>query len=229
MGSSIFLIILIPLLLLYGVFGRVSEKIFGSPESEIVLPYDPAKGVVWEYDNVDDFYIDLVRTEIDGSKQIFVFTNGDCDTDTEGGLMDLIFTDKNGNQVKYYADNGDYFHAPTYYKAEECMTIEYTAVASEPEDFPSWAVSTNANSVLVKKASEIEGREETFTVVATPEAIESGSFFVGFDYEYRNDSDEKNYEYLSVKFGITDDGLTVISESRMDAYVTMEEIEAGNR
>ena len=72
MGTSIWLVVIIPMIFLGTIFSDISGAIFGYPTEEIALPYDEEKGLVWEYDCVNDPDIELVKTEIRDGEQVFV-------------------------------------------------------------------------------------------------------------------------------------------------------------
>ena len=113
MGTSVLLVFLAPVLAAYILFGGAFEAVFGSPTEKVVLPYDESKGIVWEYDDTDDPYINLKEVQIKGDEQIFVFENSEdlitnmfnivvnsfLDTGYEGNVMDLVVTDAQGNSV----------------------------------------------------------------------------------------------------------------------------------
>ena len=85
MGSSIWLVVLVPLMAVYALFGGIKGAIFGYPQAEVVLPYNEESGTVWEYDAANDPYIGLDEVKVDGDEQIFVFSareNDDENTDT---------------------------------------------------------------------------------------------------------------------------------------------------
>ena len=106
----------------------------GTDSAQVILPYDENKGIVWEYDRVNDPYAKLTKTEIVDDTQIFTFRttqNSLFNTaDGTGYVMDFIFTDKNGNSKKYYAvdlNKGFQIYAPGEY-----AEFELTVTAEEP-------------------------------------------------------------------------------------------------
>lgn len=217
MGTSIFLIFIIPFALIYGLLGNLSIAIFGEPQTEIALPYDESQGIVWEYDNKEDYYIDLVETKIEGNKQIFVFQDfdGETDADFAGGLMDLIFTDKNGNQKKYYACLDHGFGGPLIYEENECLVTEYTAVPVYPHSTLHWEIMQESDSVLVQPTNY--GTEVTFTVVCTPGDISDSALLPNYDFtpifSYEH-ADGGYSETVAVEYTIVDGKLVVEDESR---------------
>ena len=73
MGSSVLLVLLAPFFAVYLFFVGIVTEIKGPPQAEIVLPYDESQGLVWEYVDQEDYYINLVEVKVEDDKQIFVF------------------------------------------------------------------------------------------------------------------------------------------------------------
>ena len=71
--GSVTIIIIIPLFLIFFAVSSVIGAVTGVDKTEVVLPYEPEKGIVWECDIQDGTPVELVETEIDGEKQIFYF------------------------------------------------------------------------------------------------------------------------------------------------------------
>lgn len=208
MGTSIWLIVLIPAMFFVAIFNNAYTAIFGEAKSELVLPYNESEGIVWEYDNVNDYYMELVETRIEGERQIFVFENEDCKEDINGLLMDVVFTDKNGNQIKYYALKGDTYNGPTYYEADECYVAQYTVTAEKERRKHHWETHQENESILCQPEKE-EGTD-TFTIVMTPDDIGEGTLEEAqlvprFVYENRKD---KKRESIFVYYKVIDGVLT---------------------
>ena len=215
MGTSILFVFISPALFFGVAFSDISGAIFGYPTEEIVLPYDEEKGLVWEYDCVNDPDIELVETKVENGEQIFSFVSkGSLDwntlfmvkdeNDPEGDAMDLIFTDKNGNEKVYYGFGGNRTSAPVFYLAEECQTLDITLTAENPKENASWEAVDSTGYVLMKKSEK--QATETFTVVITPgnkkgEYATFGTFDVVFAY---TDSSGSYYEKATAKFVFSD-------------------------
>ena len=73
MGTSVLLVFIAPFLAIYALFVGVFSEFAPKPQAEIILPYNESQGLVWKYEEQEDYYIDLVEERIDGNKQIFVF------------------------------------------------------------------------------------------------------------------------------------------------------------
>lgn len=217
MGASIWLIALIPLLPIVFIFNSFADfyvGFFNKEQAEIVLPYDESKGVVWEYDNKDDFYIDFVEVRIEKNEQIFVFKSNEAEApeDKNGSCMDLIFTDKNGNEKTYYADIVDYGEL-VFYEESECLITEYTAVPKNPSDSRHWIADNRKDRILIQPISY--EAEVTFTVVCMPDdikALKRGDNYAlvpAFDYVKENGS---LAESVGVFYKLTDGKLEIRDE-----------------
>ncbi len=195
MGTSILLVFIIPAIFFGVAFSDISGAIFGYPTSEIVLPYDEEKGLVWEYDCVNDPNIELVETKFENGKQVFVFRGTGkiniaeiftkSEDEQQGDIMDLVFTDKNGNQKIYYGYNGNRIYEPQFYSAEDCQTIDITLTAENARKNASWEVVVNTGYVIMKKTTG--GETENFTIIVTPDTKDGtyatyGMFDVEFAY-----------------------------------------------
>lgn len=195
MGTSIWLVIIIPMIFFGTIFSDISGAIFGYPTEEIALPYDEEKGLVWEYDCVNDPDIELVKTEIRDGEQVFVFVGKGkmsiaeiftkSENEQQGDIMDLVFTDKNGNQKIYYGYNGNRINEPQFYSAEDCQTIDITLTAEKARKNASWEAVANTGYVIMKKTTG--GETEHFTIIVTPDTKDGtyatyGMFNVEFAY-----------------------------------------------
>lgn len=185
MGSSIVLVLAFPLMFFGLIFEMITGAVIGYPTAQIELPYDEATGLVWEYDNVDDPYINLVETKIKDGKQIFIFENAGIKLDWNGEVMELVFTDKNGNEEIYYAYGGAKRFAPEFCADEDCSLYELTVTAENPVSGGKWIVTDHNYYLLRKELSE--GDSQTFTVIVNPENkkgcyAEYGMFSVEFAY-----------------------------------------------
>ncbi|MBQ3498571.1 MAG: hypothetical protein IJA87_05545 [Clostridia bacterium] len=221
MGTSVLLIFLVPFIAISLGFDMIGIAINGPEKSEIRLPYDPDKSLVWTYDDVNDPDIKLVETTVERNEQVFHFTyesdknfiekifdiiTSKTGSDTYAGtIMDVVFTDQNGNRKTYYVESGITLNKPKFYPAEECLTAQYTCVAQAPIDGAVWSTTSNSGSsgnVLYQPLTD--NSTQTFTVVALPSDIEEGhcsAYFAYADYTYL----EKCYVY----YKIADSELTV--------------------
>ncbi len=219
MGASIWMIFFLPIMLIVAMFGNFFTEITGKTQAEIVLPYDESKGIVWEYDNKDDFYIDFVEVRIEEDKQIFVFKDNEATYDEvearEGKIgfcMDLVFTDKNGNKKTYYADFALYGEL-VFYEESECLITEYTAVVHDPFENFHWISNGKKDRVLIQPISY--DTEVTFTIVCMPDDIErlkageSLAFAPGFGYV---NEDGAFIESVTVEYEMIDGKLQVKDE-----------------
>lgn len=185
MGTSILLVFIIPAMIFEVLFSFITGAMFGYPTAKVELPYDEATGLVWEYDNVDDPYVKLSETEIKDGKQIFYFESAGIEISTDGEMMDLVFTDKNGNEEVYYCVTSAKINEPGIYSADECRLMEITLTATNPEEGGKWIVTENGNYILNQESTVSE--TQTYTVVVTPgnkrgNYAEYGMFDVKFAY-----------------------------------------------
>ena len=224
MGASIWLIVLVPIWLVISLFGNFYTQITGKTQAEISLPYDESKGLVWEYDNNEDYYVDFVEVKIEDDEQIFVFKDNDAEPqkDKTGRCMDLVFTDKNGNQKIYYA-NFAAFGELIFYEESECLITEYTAVVHNPKEEYYWVSDgSKKDRVFIQPISK--GDEVTFTVVCMPDDIEklkakeNYAFNVSFGYVNKNGSFKENvtvvYELVDGKLEVKDELWTIVHDEK---------------
>lgn len=227
MGTSILLVFLAPVMAAYFLLGGAFEAIFGSPTEEIILPYDEAKGIVWEYDDIDDPYINLKQVKIKGDEQIFVFENSEDSitellnifvnsilrTDYEGNVMDLVFTNENGNTKTFYAIDGGMMSAPDIFSAEECLVTQYTVTAENPTESGSWGTISGNEYVLIKKADV--SPIANFTVVKTP-VYSAKNFSVDFSYS----TGIVGLEKISTVFSTAEYNELIVTNERRELYYT---------
>ncbi len=185
MGASVVLVFAFPLIFVELFLRMIMGAAIGYPTAQVELPYDEATGLVWEYDNVDDPYVNLVKTEIEDGKQIYYFESTGIIYETDGAMMDLVFTDENGNEEVYYCITSARINEPAIYSADECRLMDITLTAENPVEGGKWIVAENANYILNQKTTESE--TQTFTVVITPGNkrggyAEFGMFHVKFTY-----------------------------------------------
>jgi hypothetical protein len=120
--GSVTIIVIIPIAIILILASSLVGSITGGDRTQVVLPYEPEKGIVWECDVQDYTPIELVDTEIDGNKQIFYFkstfsmdmvryfagiakdliTKEDPDPEySYGEYYTVTFTDENGNERRF--------------------------------------------------------------------------------------------------------------------------------
>ncbi|MBQ4626268.1 MAG: hypothetical protein IJB45_03340 [Clostridia bacterium] len=176
------------------MFGSIT----GLNVSEVVLPYNPDKGLVWEYDNENDRYIKLKSIEIENGEQVFSFVKRSKSKDmTNGYMMDLVFTDKNGNAETYYAySKSDYFDKIKILSEDEVAVFEYTITTKKEKWRCEWSMNPDyhyPHKVLYNP--DMTGNEITFTVVYELGSDEDDIFWVYFE------GDERRGEYFE-RYGI---------------------------
>lgn len=184
------------------LFGIMSGEHF----ENIVLPYDPEKELVWEYDAIDDPYIKLEKMTIDDDKQVFRFVSSNVSDDEinyyNGYCMDLIFTAQNGQTETYYAvvtDKAIYDEVFIAHE-DECITHQVTVKRDASDAEFKWKLDffcPNDRNILY--FSKDTGEENTFTLVyfnSRPihDGIVEGSFY------YESDENERVYHIIEVDF-----------------------------
>lgn len=215
MGAVFGIILSIPLAIFWMIVSPVIGLFSGADKAEIILPYDEASGMVWEYDNYQDAYVKLTDTRIEDDKQIFTFQRNYMVFDEGNGGMatDLVFTDKNGNSKTYYiaCENGGF--GMDVLAPGEYATYTHTAKAETPVNGAYWLRASNDSIIadfLLYQPIE-KGEEAEFTVVCPLNdeyiGLQLGMSFVYVSREYSGDEHEK--EQLLYK--VTEDGtFTVI-------------------
>lgn len=181
-------IFVIPFFLVFVSIVNMFGSITGLNVSEVVLPYDPDKGLVWEYDNENDRYIKLKETETEGDEQIFRFVKRKRSKDmTSGYMMDLVFTDKNGNTETYYAySQSDYFDKIKILSEDEVAVFEYSITTQKKGWNYEWSLDPDyhfPDKVLYDP--DMTGNEKTFTVVYELGSDEDDIFWIYFDCDAR--------------------------------------------
>lgn len=183
------------------IFGFMGVAL-GYNTSEVVLPYEPESGYVWEYDGVDDIAITSVNSEIKNGKQIFSFKGSYEKTDiNQGYAMDFIFTAENGETQTYYAylENGAIYDKLIIASADDCKTMEYTVKSVCGNEDCKWSVDVyceNKENILYN--SNTSGTEITHTIILFPEN-EDNEF--GCYFECRSDTaDHEEHHYVWFNF-----------------------------
>lgn len=180
MGASFFAFFILPFLLVPSLLVSIFFSVTGLNISDISLPYDPEKGLVWEYDNKDDIYIDLVETVIRGDEQVFRFKRNRQDFIADTGcMMDLVFTAENGSTETYYASTKYVGFGKTKILSEdEVAVFEFTVNATETYDDSVWIVdSSYSYDDHVLYSPDMKENPKTVTVA----------------YELGSDDDDKIY------------------------------------
>ncbi len=194
----------------------------GTDSAQVILPYDENKGIVWEYDRVNDPYAKLTKTEIVDDTQIFTFRttqNSLFNTaDGTGYVMDFIFTDKNGNSKKYYAvdlNKGFQIYAPGEY-----AEFELTVTAEEPVKNGKWISGGSSGNYLAEQnlvyTEDIYSHTVTFTVVhglnEDDVGVQTGQYYV-----YKNKRNV-SLEYARIFYKVNQDGSVKINSREQGFY-----------
>lgn len=229
--GSVTAIFLIPLLLPFMLFMGIFETAFGIGTEKVVLPYDEESGVVWEYREGDDAFVDCIRTEIKNGQQIFTFRGkwmiDDSNPESyqnEEFVDDLYFVDADGNVKTYYAmldfskdgpNDGSLFYGDMeIYEESECAVFEYTVKAiTEVEDCYwheyDYSAQNDDSNRYVGLPDLKNVPERTYKFVLSPEDIKDGTFNMSF--YYRTESG-RQYEKITVTFEMVGKDVTVVEE-----------------
>ena len=226
MGSSVLLVFLAPFFAIYVFFVGIFNEFAPQPQAEIVLPYNESQGLVWEYVEDEDYYINLLEVKVEGDKQIFVF-EADQSTSTslvnifsvffeptEGYIIDLAFVDQNGNIKTFYHDPRQDAQDPfIIYDESECMITEYTVTATDPEHADYWQVDFDGDNNIVRQPWVED--ESAVTIVFMPykiEDMENGeNRIIRFTNNYWVDNTEYIEEYR-VTFSVQNGQLVIVDE-----------------
>lgn len=225
MGASFTVMLFLPIILIGALITNVFGFISGEDQTKIALPYNPDEGLVWEYDNKDDPYIKLHNTVIESDEQVFCFRDKRGSTNTGNGeWMDLIFTDKNGNQLKYYISFDhegtleDEYQDFIVLAPGEYLEYEHTVKTDNIKPVSDWYITyfdnyrTNLDIAYMPKQQK--EAEETFKLVfAKPAEGESYKSKLLFSYGILN---ALPFEELVSEFEITADTVTLIGEERTE-------------
>lgn len=239
--GSVTIIIIIPLFLIYFAFSSVIGAVTGIDKTEVVLPYEPEKGIVWECDIQDDTPVELVETKIDGEKQIFIFKSDGIkdmiehfadiakDLITKEPLDDpeysyghyfrITFTDENGNEKIYYAESelGDesklLYDKAVIYSPDEYFAFDYTVTAQQPlEGEYGWYLQGRSNSCAEYYKADCSPTK-TVTIVLADEYLDSDKENYEYWFEYGSiDANEKENESVKITYRIVDGEVEILEE-----------------
>lgn len=236
--GSVTIIVIIPIAVILILVSSLVGSITGGDRTQVVLPYEPEKGIVWECDVQDDTPIELVETEIDGEKQIFYFkSNFSMDmvrhfadiakdlitkeySDTEwsyGEYYRVTFTDENGNEQKYYAETQTdtesiYFDRAVFYAPDEYFAFDYTVTAQQPiEGEYGWYNQDSEHRTEFYKAEFSPTR--TVTIVHAGDDFESNEEYYNYWIEYGPiDGYKRETESVKMKYRIVNGEVEIIEE-----------------
>lgn len=236
--GSVTIIVIIPIAVILILVSSLIGSITGGDRTQVVLPYEPEKGIVWECDVQDDTPIELVETEIDGEKQIFHFkSNFSMDmvrhfadiakdlitkeySDTEwsyGEYYRVTFTDENGNEQKYYAETQTdtesiYFDRAVFYAPDEYFAFDYTVTAQQPiEGEYGWYNQDSEHRTEFYKAEFSPTR--TVTIIHAGDDFESNEEYYNYWIEYGPiDGYKSETESVAMKYRIVDGEVEIIEE-----------------
>lgn len=206
--GAVTIVVIIPLFIIYIAVSSVVGIFTGGDKTEVVLPYEPEKGIVWECD-IPLGYVELVETEVDGKTQVFTF-KGDMlgylwemyensGQTTDGEVYKIVFNDQNKNELVYYAkadEDSKYPNKINIYAPDEYFTFDYT-LKTEQDGGEEYAWHYLGYSDKLERTVITPSPEKTVTFVLT-EGYENGETN-SFRFKYANgssvSSDELDYIY----------------------------------
>lgn len=180
----------------------------GAHYKDVVLPYNPDEGLVWEYDEVDDPYIKLEKMSVEGNEQVFHFVSSGIDEEDDayyynGRCMELDFTAQNGQIETYYAVITPSLFYDEVFLAHEDETVTYTVTAerSSADSEFEWQVDfLHSDLENVVHFSEKTGETNSFTLVYFKDRPHhDGILEVSFFYE-TDDERMKEWHLAEVDF-----------------------------
>lgn len=197
----------IALLTIIAPFIGFFDILTGGHYEDVVLPYDPENGLVWEYDNLDDPYIKLDKMTVKGDEQIFRFSSAGVDADSfdfyNGECMDLIFTAENGETETYYCFLADFTENSHIWidREDECITYEFTVTRDEAYADLDWKLSfycPNPRNLLY--FADGKGAEKTFKLVYFNNTPIHDGLVEAYLYFENDDPDYKESHSIEVDF-----------------------------
>ena len=235
--GSVTIIVIIPLFFIILVGSSLIGAVTGGDRTQVVLPYEPENGIVWECD-VPDSPVELVETEINGKTQIFWFRSTKAEDMLEvfgelakefitkdyseneytyGEIYKIIFTDANGNEQIYYAESNHnseslYFDVLKIYSPDEYYAFDYTVTAQQPiEGEYGWYNRMYEFRTEHYKAEYLP--ERTLTIIHTADDIAEGEEYY-YSVEYGLiDGYEKESETVSIKYVINNGEVEILEEN----------------
>ncbi len=224
--GSVTVIFIVPIMLLFMLIGTVTGAVKGTNDTEVALPYDPSKGYVWEYDNDNDPLFNLIETKIEGNEQIFVFKGISLkermeisDEVEDGMLMDVIFTDKNGNELLYYAIPDmsyiSFYEKINFYAPDEYGKIDYCPKAENEIENGKWLDDNKGLTPYNPIATNIVDGENVFSFLFFPDEVNGPTFEEVFCYV---DENREEKERLTVTFRLENGKVEIAREFREFKY-----------
>ncbi len=215
-----------PIMFLFMLFGTFTGVVRGTEKTEVALPYDPSAGLVWEYDNNNDPHFNLVETKTEGDEQIFVFKGISIieymkisDEVEKDMLMDVIFTDQNGNELLYYAVPNMFYislyERIEFYSPSEYAFVEYTPKAENVIENAKWNYSDGGMTSYNPIETNVVDGETVFKILCLPtEEIAGSTYEAVFSYVVGNEAKER----ISVSVKLEDGKAEIIKEFREFKY-----------
>ncbi len=221
--GAVTIIVIIPLFILYILGSSIVGIFTGGDKTEVVMPYEPEKGIVWECD-IPLGSLELVESEIDGKTQVFTF-KGDMlgylwsmyeneGEYTDGEVYRIVFTDQNENELVYYAKSdvdSKYPNKMNIYAPGEYFAFDYT-LKTEQDGGEEYAWHYLGYSDQLECTAITASPEKTVTVVLTEgyENGETNSF--GFKYATSSSVSAEKLDSIYEEYKIINGKVVFIEE-----------------
>lgn len=236
--GSVTIIVIIPLFLILFAGSSLIGAVTGGDRTQVVLPYEPEKGIVWECD-VPDSPVELVETKVNGNTQIFYFKSTEgmdmvkifADLAKQlitkeyseheysyGDFYKITFTDANGNEQIYYAESelnleSVYIDKLKIYSPDEYFTFDYTVTAQQPiEGEYGWY---NQNYEFRTEHYKAEySPKKTLTIIHTSDDLAEGEeYYYSVEYGLIDGYNREN-ETVNIKYVINDGEVEILEEKQ---------------
>ncbi len=218
--GSVTVFFILPFMLIGMFFSSLFGAITGNDRTKVELPYDEAKGLIWECEE-DANWFSVINTEIEGDKQIFTF-KGSSSFGTDETIYDefeVVFTAKNGEEIVYIAEkDDDYFGIELkvkMYSPDEYDMITYTPEANIPVEGAEWYATGSSE---LYKAETVDGKN-TFTFVYLPDGDGKTRFSDELKYMSKDkDNSWQKHERIILEV-VLENGKAIIRQDYHEYYV----------
>ncbi len=221
--GAVTIIVIIPLFILYILGSSIVGIFTGGDKTEVVMPYEPEKGIVWECD-IPLGSLELVETEIDGKTQVFTF-KGDMlgylwsmyeneGEYTDGEVYRIVFTDQNENELVYYAKSdvdSKYPNKMNIYAPGEYFAFDYT-LKTEQDGGEEYAWHYLGYSDQLECTAITASPEKTVTVVLTEGYKNGETNSFGFKYATSSSVSAEKLDSIYEEYKIINGKVVFIEE-----------------
>lgn len=218
--GSVTVFFILPFMLIGMFFSSLIGAITGNDKTKVELPYDEAKGLIWECEE-DASWFSVTDTEIDGDKQIFTFKGSSSfgTDETVHDKFEVTFTAENSEKIVYIAEkDDDYFGLELkvkMYSPDEYDIITYIPKPDILVEGAQWL--TGAYTEAYKKEN-ING-EDVFTFLYLPDGDGKTRFSNELKYMSKDkDNSWQNHERIILEV-VLQNGEATIRQDFHEYYV----------